>query len=187
MEQELTKRFKEFASVELFSLNQLVDFYLCKEPAVMEYSKQFFDVLVAYSFIQTKLDILEHGLPSIYISNILDYFATRPSKTSIQYFADVMVELSDLDTWEGVKLKEFADTFILFKGFCPKSFNQRTATPSYYQQMAKTSFKLLQRKPNDIYHSLSRNLDQYIYALNYMYSELLEGRYEYKEIEKIIC
>ena len=177
-EEHLEKQFKEFTQIELFSLSELVDFYLSKDPLLTKkYDKKFFTVLTAYSFIQTNLNILEHGMPSIYISNVLDRFATRHYTQGITYFVDVAEELDSLITWTEPKLLEFCDNFIFFRGLYPEAFNKRITTPSFYERMAKNSFSLLRRKPEDIYSAMSNNLERYIHALNYMSQELLEGKY----------
>ena len=179
MEEKLTQEFKRFAAFELVSLSELVDFYLSKEPPVTEYDKQFFTVMTAYSFIKTDLDIFEHGLPSIYISSVLDRFATRQVEFNgdLKYFYEVLVQLEQSVRWEHAQLSEFCDNFIFLKGLYPKAFEKKLIKPEFYQTKVKHFFTLFRKKPNDMYSKLSTNLDSYIHALNYMSQELLEGRY----------
>ena len=169
-------------------LEDLVFNILRSDAPVEKYSRKFFDVITAYSFEKTNLQLEEHFFPRVHVSNILDSFARNdPSVTQgISLFQDPEKRILAADDPE--QLLSFCDTVVFFSGFLPEIFNRKIVSREYYEQLARSGFESLHKKTigNSYLRQMSANLGRYIGALSFMRNNLLRDSFQKDEKAYII-
>ena len=145
----------------------------------VDYNKNFFSILTAYSFEKSNLKVEKHFMPFLHVSTILDGFA-RNSYSFNQgflYFDNPLERLNNSNDSEA--LLDFCDTVLFFSGFMPEIFNKKTVSKSYYEQLAMQGFYSLHKRSNpDSHFSMMANyFRNYSGALSFMRRNLLDSSF----------
>ena len=158
------------------SLETAVSELLSGEAGVIDsYDKDFFSILVSYSFIKNNLDIKEHFFPSLHISDVLDNFARNNYVFDLNLSSRINLGLADYSELSG-----FCDSILFFSGFLPEFFNNRINSRDYYLSLAKKGFYdlHLSNLNNSYFFPLSENIEKYSSALFFMRNNFFADSFE---------
>jgi hypothetical protein len=149
------------------------------DSKVVDYNKNFFNILTAYSFEKSNLKVEQHFMPFLHISSVLDGFARNSSSFNqgFLYFDNPLERLNNSNDSEA--LLDFCDTVLFFSGFMPEVFSKKTVSRKYYEELAMKGFySLHKRAVGESYFSmLAHFFKNYSGALFFMRKSLLDNSF----------
>ncbi|MEW6063569.1 MAG: hypothetical protein AB1571_04340 [Nanoarchaeota archaeon] len=150
------------------NLTRLVgDLLLETKVATFKDGLAFFKVIAGKAFEDMNLNLMTHATSFEYTCNMLNEFI-KPNK-KLGYFSDLKNDTT--------KVKEFADSYCFINGIFPEALENKLKSRAFYIDCTKRAYSLLSIRKNDSFYLLSKNIADYIKALNTMKNKYLNGNY----------